>query len=151
MKKMVFGLCVVLVAFGFALSPARAASPAPVPELSDFLASLGTPAPTLEAKRPAIQGKAFCSATAHCVNGTTVSCSGTSTTSTCIAADHNCPNEKGHVTCDGTTTFCTAPCPCNCTDYQAQCLEICGSCPFTFKCTASTCPGTCKCKIGCIP
>jgi hypothetical protein len=148
MKKVLFGLSVVLVAFGFCGSAARAAEMPQAPELSDFLATLGTPAPTLEAKRP-IQGKSLCTAMATCANGTTVSCSGNASATSCSGVDHNCPNEKGHVTCDGVTTYCTAPCPCSCSDWLSFCQDKCSGCPYTFKCNASTCPGTCTCKPGC--
>lgn len=50
-----------------------------------------------------------CNATAVCENGTTVSCSGSST---CSAVDRDCANYvEGRVTCDGVTTSCPTTCP----------------------------------------
>jgi hypothetical protein len=84
MKKMVLGLS-FLAALACLMSPAMAAASPPqaamVVSVADqaFIASLtapvGTPAPELAAKRPAIGQKAMC--TANCWNGGTVSCTGT--------------------------------------------------------------------------
>ena len=65
--------------------------------------------------------KSFCSATAWCSNGSTVSCNGTST---CQAVDRNCSSgQRGYVSCDGTRTFCEEcpvdpPDPCAAIDQQ---------------------------------
>lgn len=50
---------------------------------------------------------ANCSAVASCHDGSTRSCSGSST---CTAVDSNCPNTRGYVRCDGATQYCPS-CP----------------------------------------
>ncbi|HSS52332.1 MAG TPA: hypothetical protein VLX28_25600 [Thermoanaerobaculia bacterium] len=161
MKKMVLALSLSLAALGFLLSPAMvAASPDPAaPALSaedlDFLASLaivpaGTPAPELAAKRPAISPKSLCTATANCFPGT-VTCSSNTSVSSCSAADRNCNVERGHVTCDGSTTWCPTACPGCPPDW---CTEDCdSSCPCggTLSCNASLCTSHCNCKHFCPP
>jgi len=156
MKKMVLGLSLSLAALGFLMSPAMAASPPQVATLSAadqaFLASLGarvgTPAPELAAKRPAIGQKSFCSA--NCWDTGTVSCSGTS----CSAVNGNCPSEPGHVTCDGITTWCPNPCPCDpdfCANEEADCAFTCDPCSYNFTCSESTCTSHCHCLIRTCP
>lgn len=152
MKKMVLGLSLSLAALAFLMSPALAApNPAPAaPVLSaadqDFLASLaapvGTPAPELTAKRPAIGQKAMC--TANCWNGGTVSCTGTGT---CTAVNGSCP-EPGHVTCDGTPHSCSACVP-SCDDLELECEESCSPCAVrTFQCSPYICH--CNFKPSCL-
>lgn len=151
MKKMAWGISVILTAFVFLVPPAMAASvPHGAPALSAFLASLATPAPVPMAKRPALTGKALCTASANCANGGTVSCSGNNSATSCSAVDGNCNvGEPGHVTCDGVTTWCS-DCACSCAAERANCAADCDPCPFTFSCSTSTCPGTCHCKFaGC--
>src|SRR4051812_24186343 len=104
MKKLVLGAFVGLAALIFLVSPAMAANPQQsVPALSAadqaFLATLATPAPTLAARHLSTgrEGKAFCTASANCGSGGTISCNGNST---CSNADHNCAEEQqGYVTC----------------------------------------------------
>jgi hypothetical protein len=152
MKKLVLGFSLSLAALAFLVSPVLAAtSPDPAaPVLSaedqEFLASLalpaGAPAPELEAKGPAIRPKSFCSATANCWNGGTVTCTSTVSGGTgCTPTDGNCNvGERGHVVCNGVTTSCPTACPVNCTALQQQCADNCGSCPIqTFVCTPYTC------------
>lgn len=70
--------------------------------------------------------RAFCQA--NCESGT-VSCNG----SVCSAYNRNCPNEQGHVTCDGVTTWCPTTCPpSGCTPFQCRqpckvpgCVSVC--------------------------
>jgi hypothetical protein len=84
------------------------------------------------AKRPAIlTGKALCTATANCESGT-VSCSSDTSTSSCTAVDRDCTNnERGHVTCNGVTTWCPTPCSsiCNDTFECCQCAKTGGCVP----------------------
>lgn len=47
-----------------------------------------------------------CSAWASCDDGSTVHCSSSSSSGTCSYQDSNCPGTRGHVTCDGFTTWC---------------------------------------------
>src|SRR3954447_4596485 len=145
MKKM--ALVLVLAALSLMASPAMAApdSPRVAPALSAadqaFLAALATaPAPEPAAKRPALTGKALCTASANCANGGTVSCSGNNSATSCSAVDGNCNvGEPGHVTCDGVTTWCS-DCACSCAAERANCAADCDPCPFTFSCSTSTCP-----------
>ncbi|HEX3553957.1 MAG TPA: hypothetical protein VIA62_12095 [Thermoanaerobaculia bacterium] len=153
MKKMLLGLSLAVAALGLLMSPAMAetsppqAAPALSAEDQAFLASLAapvaTPAPELAAKRPTIHPKDTC--IANCASGT-VSCSGAGT---CTAVDRNCSaNERGHVTCGSTTTFCPTTCPppvCPpdwCTDDCSLC-----DCGGTLVCNATFCTSHCKCKI----
>jgi hypothetical protein len=153
MKKMVLGLSLSLAALGFLMSPAMAAtSPsqaAAVLSAADqaFIASLavvpGVPAPVDAAKGPAIGAKSLCTATANCWNGGTVSCSSNTSVTSCSAADGNCSvGERGHVTCDGVTTWCPTACPVDCDALELQCEEDCSPCPIkTFQCS----PYRCRC------
>jgi hypothetical protein len=153
MKKMVLALSLSLAALGFLVSPALAASPEPAaPVLSaedqEFIASLaivpaGTPAPELVAKRPDITPKATC--IANCGSGTPVSCT---YTGTCSATDRNCNAEQGHVTCDGSTTWCQPACPgCPPTWCTQDCSAQCDPCPGTLICNESHCTSHCKCDF----
>jgi hypothetical protein len=156
MKKVFVGFSLSLAALGFLLSPAMAANPpqaARVLSVADqtFLASLapvGSPAPQLAAKGPAIGQKSECDATANCGGGVTITCHGLSS---CSAADRNCTvNEPGHVTCDGTPTSCTPACPppsCDCAALRADCIADCSPCPILFSCNATTCVSSCRCRI----
>jgi len=45
----------------------------------------------------------YCMAAAACEDGSLVSCTGTAS---CLATDDSCPVERGHVVCDGVTTWC---------------------------------------------
>jgi len=150
-KKMLLGLSLAVAALGFLTSPAVAAS-APVLSVSDqaFLASLakapgGTPAPELAARRPTINPKSLCTATANCWNGGTVSCSSNTSTSSCSAVDGDCNvGEQGHVTCDGVTTACPTACPFDCDQLFSDCELNCEPCPIKFfQCN----PYRCRCNF----
>jgi hypothetical protein len=71
--------------------------------------------------------RALCTATANCGSSSPVSCSGNSTSTSCVAVDQNClTGQRGYVTCDGVTTQCPA-CP-NCgpaTRYWANWVDCC--------------------------
>jgi hypothetical protein len=144
MKKMVLGISLTLAALVFLVSPAAAATPQQgAPALSVFLASLGTPAPTPVAKRPALGGKVLCSVSANCGSGGTIGCSGNNSTTSCSGTDQNCSvGQQGSVTCDGVTTWCP-PCQVNCDDLWSQCELNCEPCPIkTFQCSS---PYRCRC------
>ena len=147
MKKMLLGLSLSVAALGFLVSPAVAAPLSATDQA--FIASLAAPAPVPAAKRPALGGKALCSATANCWDGSTVSCSGNNSTTSCSATDSNClVHQRGSVTCDGVTTSCPiCPCDLNCTEERANCASDCSPCAFTFSCSLSTCTVTCHCKF----
>jgi hypothetical protein len=77
-----------------------------------------------------------CNATAECFPGT-VSCSGNST---CSAFDRNCTaGERGHVTCDGVTTWC--PQTCGGFDWCPACNET-GDCFACCRCAGGS-PAAC--------
>jgi hypothetical protein len=150
MKKMVLGLSLTLAALAFLVSPAMAAPLSAADQA--FIASLSAPAPVPAAKRPALGEKALCNASANCWDGSTVSCSGNNSTTSCSAADSNCSGgQRGSVTCDGVTTFCP-PCPCdlNCAEERSFCIQDCSPCPAIFSCNLTACTTSCRCKFsGC--
>ncbi len=88
-----------------------------------------------------------CSTTALCDGGTPVSCSGNS----CSAADRDCTGtgDQGHVTCDGTTTWCSAGvcCSLNCYWGELDCAQTCGSCPYHYTCDEFSCTDSCRCDF----
>ncbi|HEY9422116.1 MAG TPA: hypothetical protein VIW92_11935, partial [Thermoanaerobaculia bacterium] len=114
-----------------------AETPSPAPLTSEALAAiLGEPAGSCDpqpgqalavAKRPALgMEKALCTATAYCHNGTTVSCQGNNSTTSCTAVDSNCANgQRGYVTCDGVTTYCVACDPCTQCNATGDCVACC--------------------------
>ena len=86
---------------------------------------------------------AMSTCTANCVSGT-VQCSG----SVCSAANHNCAvGEKGHVTCDSSTTWCPSPAN-DCTDYCTNCSQT-SACYDCCRCEgggAVSCSNCCTCE-----
>jgi hypothetical protein len=77
--------------------------------------------------------KALCTATATCDAGTTISCEGNNSTTSCTAVDRNCDiGRRGHVTCDGVTTSCGI-CPCDDTPVCCRC-ERYGDCFSCCRC-----------------
>ncbi len=151
MKKMLLGLSLAVAALAFLMPSAMAAASPPALSISDqaFLASLaarvGTPAPELAAKRPAIGLKSFCSA--NCWDTGTVSCSGTS----CSAVNGSCPGEPGHVTCDTTTYTCPNPCPSCPPDWctgEEACAIQCTGCEYNYTCNDyPLCNDHCHCIL----
>jgi hypothetical protein len=150
MKKMVLGISMILAALVFLVPAATAASrPQGAPTLSAFLASLATPAPVPMAKRPALTGKALCTATANCGSGGTISCDGNNSTTSCSATDQDCSvAQRGSVTCDGVTTVCPNDCPCPvsfCDTKDANCASRCSGCDYNFDCDPVACTSFCHC------
>src|SRR4051794_7891556 len=143
MKKMFFGVSMILACLIFLVPPATAATaPHGVPVLSDFLASLAGPAPVNAAKRPAIRGeKALCFAAASC-GSYSMPCTGNNRTTRWSSVDRNCP-ERGHVTCDGVTTWCNEPCF-DCDALEQQCSWECNPCAYRFSCDAATQDWNCR-------
>jgi hypothetical protein len=143
MKRVVLA-CICILAFGSAAGFAQAPSEAPI----NLAAILDQPAvsgacPTsqsgaLFAARGAKPGskpgfmKAYCEAL--CGQDPVVSCSGSS----CSAVNRNCPNEQGHVTCDGTTYWCSEPCPADCGSPFCCGCENTGSCFACCRCEGGT-------------
>ena len=146
MKRMVFGLSLALAALGFLGSPASTSAAGPqrqgvqVRSTADqaFLASLASQPPKgrAAAAKPQSGGgeKALCSSTAACGGGVTVSCNSNSSTTSCSSADRSCP-ERGHVTCNGVTTWCPDPCPCSAS-------VSCGRAGGSVSCSGSSCSST---------
>lgn len=94
----------------------------------------------LAAKRPRIGGslaKALCTATAACESGT-VYCEGNASSTSCSAVDRNCDfDERGHVTCDGNTTWCPTNCPCTDTPVCCRCFRT-NDCFACCRCDGGT-------------
>jgi len=150
MKKASFLGCVLLFVSiaGFGQTQSQA------PLSREALAAiLGLPAPSSCAVRPsaqrqaakhpaAVTGKSLCDATAICDTGS-VSCSSNASVSNCSSADRSCDaGERGHVTCDGVTTWCPNACPPPCqglTGIDRQCC-ICD--------TTNDCIACCRCDGG---
>jgi hypothetical protein len=61
--------------------------------------------------------------TATCGSDPSVSCT---TSGTCTAVDRSCSAERGHVTCNGVTTYCTATCAC--TEGQLKIVTVGPTC-----------------------
>ena len=145
-KAWIIACTLLLVsAAGFAETPA--------PLTSEALAAiLGQPAGSCDpqqskalfaAGRPGTgQEKSLCTATADCWDGNTVSCQGNSS---CTAKDRSCSTGwEGHVTCDGVTTFCSAP---TCRDYACERCSAHGLCIACCECdggSSSYCVNLCK-------
>ena len=150
MKKVALGFLLVLAALGLTTSPGMAAPAASAADQA-FLAALAAPvAPVPAAKRPALGGKALCTASANCGTGGTISCSGNNSTTSCSATDQNCSlGQRGSVTCDGVTTLCPNTCcpGLDCSAERSNCAADCSPCAFTFSCNTSTCAVTCHCKF----
>ena len=157
MKRLVLGLSLAL-AFGFVVSPVLAAdSPQAARMLGAadraFLASLASsPAAKPMARRPAIgQEKALCFAGASC-GSYSITCTGNNSTTSCSAADRNCTwGERGHVTCDGVTTWCNETCPVSCEQRESQCAWNCNPCEYDFSCDPDTGHWSCRCNFGTCP
>ena len=163
MRKIVFGLS-ALVTFSLFMSPAMAetkpSKAAPFLSAADraFLASLAGPVAPARAAKPAVGEKALCTATANCGDGTSVYCESNTSTTSCSSADRNCPGERGHVTCNGVTTWCPAECtsggcgPNFCTDEdEFNCAMGCSPCDYTFTCNTTFCFERCRCHFSTCP
>lgn len=143
MKKVWFLICTLafIPVAGFTQTP----DVAPLP--SEALAAiLSPPAATTSASCPTSQGKVLfaaaegggestmsaCTATANCASGT-VYCEGNSS---CDTYDRDCTNgERGHVTCDGVTTWCPTACSCPPSPPPNICAN-CNTCAQTGDCFA---------------
>jgi hypothetical protein len=152
MRKALIIACTMLFvsALGFAQAPsvaplssaALAAILGPTVNSGDCL-----PAQTemvFAAKRPQSgQFKALCVAAAICEYGS-VSCSGYNSYTSCSAWDRNCAiGERGHVTCDGVTTWCPTTCP---IDWCGRCATY-GDCISCCRCDGGSGPA---CRAECI-
>ncbi|HEX4965303.1 MAG TPA: hypothetical protein VF173_31125 [Thermoanaerobaculia bacterium] len=155
-KAWVFAAVLLFVSVaGFAQTPSKA------PLSSEVLAAiLGQPAGScgtqqnelvFAAKRPKGWEKSLCNATANCSPGT-VSCGGNNSVTSCSAADRNCAvGERGHVTCDGVTTWCPTTCPAPCstgTVIQRACCQcdLTGDCFNCCRCDGGSGP---HCALQC--
>lgn len=125
-------------------APAPAAeAPATPAQCSLASALLGTaPIPLVD-----VGEAAFCSAQATCENGSTISCSCTSSSCTCEAVDQDCNNGvQGYVACGWDEAICN-PCPPQC-DWPptSKCIDghVCQ--PGCGHCGQGSClHGTCNC------
>ncbi len=139
MKRLVPGLVLTLAALYLVTLPPLAAAPVPSAADQAFLASLAAQRPLDKEVTPK------CSASVDCLDGTTISCSSSTGTSSCSSVARDCfDNERGSVTCDGVTSQCPL---CfvvggNCTALQEQCTEHCACGVMTFQCN----PYVCLCK-----
>jgi hypothetical protein len=133
MRKAFIIACIMLFvsALGFAQTPSVA--PLPSEALAAILGQTDSgdcaaaqPEVVLAAKRPSGQYKALCFAIAFCASGS-VSCYGYNSTTSCSAWDRNCSiAERGHVTCDGVTTYCPTVCsPCELCAARGDCISCC--------------------------
>jgi hypothetical protein len=151
MKRLVLGLSLAL-AFGFVVSPLLAADSPQVARMLSvadraFLASLSaSPAAKPMARHPATgQEKSLCFAGASC-GSYSITCTGNNSTTSCSAADRNCgAGERGHVTCDGVTTWCNEPCPLDCGQLESECSWECNPCAYNFTCNPDTGDWNCRC------
>lgn len=111
------------------LSPAAGTGSCPAPQNGVLFAAKGPSNGLL---------KALCTATANCEPGSTVSCEGNSSTTSCTAVDRNCDaGQRGRVTCDGVTTLCPTRCPCDDTPICCQCDRT-GDCKACCRCAGGT-------------
>jgi hypothetical protein len=159
MKTALFvcSLCLVLAAPAAFAADAVGASPtAPATAAPADLASIfAAPGESVPGALSA-DTSSSCSATAHCYDGSTVSCSASGSSASCSGVDANCPSQRGYVTCTGsggtTTTYCPI-CPPTCnigcgsqSDPNAFCRDKCPlvcSQPWGF-CNRSI--GKCVCE-----
>jgi hypothetical protein len=146
-KAWIVGSALLFVSFaGFAQTPGQ------IPLTSAALAAIfGEPAVTGScagrqggATFAASSLKSACTATAQCVSGAFVQCSGNSN---CTAVDGNCSiGEPGHVTCDGQTTTCANCCVGTLRDRACcRCSET-GSCIDCCRCDGGT---IAQCGLAC--
>ena len=121
MKASILACLVALIAVaGFAQAPAESSSSMPT------LGSPAAPNGAVFAANRKVPTKSSC--TASCGSGAMpVGCSGSGS---CSAVDRDCgSNERGHVTCNGVTTYCSASCSC---ETVCKCSAPC----FTTPCDA---------------
>lgn len=155
MKKTVLRLSLALATLGLLTSPAITTAQTLNAVDQAFLSSLALP---VTAPAPAVAAtgldKALCTASAHCWDGSTVSCQGNNSTTSCTGTDSNCSvGQRGSVNCDGNITLCPACPSSSCTSFCAAEREACASdcypCGFSFTCSSSTppCTRSCKCKF----
>jgi hypothetical protein len=112
MKRcLIFGAALLILAF--CSIPVHAASP---DSSAAAWAAIFAPAPAVEAQpqaqEVAARGRRLPTkslSTAHCWDGSTRTCTGTTTT----AVDSNCPSQQGYCTGASGTSFCP-PCPTSC-------------------------------------
>lgn len=169
MKKLALGLLLTFAALACLLSPAMAEAEEPQTTRTlsaadrAFLASLAAmPLPQMAAAKspgdePPIGETALCMVSASCGDGTSVSCQGNNSTTSCTGYDRNCPDEQGHVTCDGVSTWCpqacptTGPCGAGWCEGENDCAASCYPCDYTYTCNETYCTDFCRCKFSTCP
>jgi hypothetical protein len=160
MKKLVVGLFLTFAALTCLVSPAMAETEPQVARILSaadraFLASLAAmplaPAPAAKGPGGGVGQHALCVVSADCGGGTSVSCHGNNSTTSCTGADRNCAvGQRGHVTCDGVTTWCPTPCEIceeGWCDNEAACASQCFPCPHIYTCNETFCTDRCRCNF----
>ena len=133
-------------AAGFAQAPSEAAALHLAAILGGpaFSSSCATPQSGVLFAAKGPRPSSACNAMATCASGS-VSCSGNNI---CAAWDRSCPEEQGHVTCDGVTTWC--PTTCCGPGGGALCLACCNNPDDCFACcrcgggTGAQCAAACS-------
>jgi hypothetical protein len=113
------------------------------PPAEPAAADLGAPAIALASTAGKPGENLTCTVNEDCNELPDISCSGT----TCHAESRDCSPwscQRGYVTCNGTTTYCSQVCPPNCTLFQ--CRQPCKA-PGCFAACIDTC--TCECETIC--
>jgi hypothetical protein len=136
-KTLVLACSLVLVAVaGFAQTPsqhrvtlAEIMAPAPTPAPAPAAPAQDQPLFVASHGHGRLPVKATC--TANCASGT-VTCN-SSSPSTCVAVDRNCPSTQGYVTCDGVTTYCPTSCSTTCTEGATRYLATGYCCDDSTK------------------
>ena len=146
MKHAWFAACAFLLMSvpGLAQTPSPTPAATPGPSIAAGVCSLQQDGVLFAAKTPI---KSLCSAVANCESGT-VSCSSDASSTSCSAVDRSCPGERGHVTCDGVTTYCPTECTCSGTPQQIFCCRCAqlGTCFDCCKCGGGT---LMQCSLSC--
>jgi hypothetical protein len=122
-KNLLFGVAFLILAL--CALPALAASPEPA--ASAALAAIFAPAPVVAA-HSSLPTKS--TSTANCWDGSTVTCTGTSSS----AVNSSCPNQRGY--CTGTTSG-TIYCPVCSTGGGCTATAVCAN-GSTVSCTGAT-------------
>lgn len=130
-----------------ATGPASAGPAADAPTAATQSPPLAVSLPLAPIQMLDLGAASFCSAQATCADGTTRSCSCTSSSCSCYAIDQNCnTGVQGHVTCGSTTYSCPLS-ACGCIDPPRtkcipglRCEPGCGNCgPGLGECDNGSC------------
>jgi hypothetical protein len=152
MKACILACLVALIAVaGFAQAPSENSSLPSMLAAPPVATSPAAPDGAVFAANRKVPTKSSC--TASCGSGSMpVSCSGSGS---CSAVDRDCgSNERGHVTCNGVTTYCSASCACG---TVCTCSAPCFSTPcdsgggYIIDCSSwGICNSSCYCGGECL-